>query len=230
MDIKKILLENVDEKYAEFQRKLIPNIDGKKILGVRTPILRKIAKDFSKDESCKIFLNSLPHKTFEENQLHSFILCEMKNFDECIVRVEEFLPYVDNWATCDQLAPKVFRKNKEKLIPYINKWLESEEIYTVRFGIEMAMSHFLDEDFRPEFFDKIIKVKSDDYYVKMMVAWFFATALAKQWDETIKIIESKKLEPWTQNKTVQKAKESHRITKEQENYLIKYKVIKEEAS
>ena len=224
MDIEKILFENADKKYAEFQRKLIPNIKPSKIIGVRTPMLRKIAKEISKSKLCESFLNNLPHKYFEENQLHSFVICEMKDFDECVAEVEKFLPYVDNWATCDQLSPKIFKKHTDKLKIKIYKWIKSDKTYTIRFGIEMAMTYFLGGNFDEDLMNEIAKIGSDEYYVKMMVAWYFATALTKNWDETIKIIETKSLEPWTHNKTIQKARESYRITDKQKTYLKTLKI------
>ena len=219
MDIEKILFENADKKYAEFQHKLIPNIDPKSIIGVRTPILRKLAKEVSKTESCEKFLNDLPHKYFDENQLHIFIVSEMKDFGKCLSETEKFLPYVDNWATCDQLSPKVFTKHHNELLPYIDTWITSDQPYTIRFAVGMLMGHFLDEDFDASHLEKVAKVKSDEYYVKMMAAWYFATAFAKQWDDTIKIVESRKLDAWVHNKTIQKACESYRITVEQKEYL-----------
>lgn len=224
MDARKILFENADEKYAVFQRKLIPNIEPNSIIGVRTPMLRKIAKEFSKTEACEEFLNDLPHKYFDENQLHIFILSEMKDFDECLAKVEKFLPFVDNWATCDQLSPKVFAKHVDELKVKIYEWLESNKTYTVRFGVEMAMTYFLDEQFDEKIMNEIAEIKSDEYYVKMMVAWYFATALAKQWDAAVKIIEARKLNSWTHNKTIQKACESYRITRERKEYLKSLKI------
>lgn len=224
MDIEKILFKNAGEKYAEFQRKLIPNIDPKSIIGVRTPVLRKLAKEISKTDSCKDFLNDLPHKYFDENQLHSFVISQEKDFEECIKLVEEFLPFIDNWATCDQLSPKIFAKHLPEIREKIFQWVESERTYTVRFGVEIAMTYFLGENFNEEIMEKISKIRSEEYYVRMMVAWYFATALSKQWDDVIKIIESKKLDDWTHNKTIQKARESYRITAEQKEYLKNLKV------
>lgn len=208
-----------DDGYREFQAKLIPNIDGDTIIGVRTPDLRTLAKEYSKRDDISIFLNNLPHKYFEENQLHSFILSVMKDMDTCVKLVDEFLPYVDNWATCDQLSPKIFKKNKAALLEYVDKWLKSDQIYVKRFAIGMLMEHFLDEDFNTSYLTKVAKIRSSEYYLNMMIAWYFATALAKQYDSTLPFIEQQKLDKWTHNKTIQKAVESYRITPEQKAYL-----------
>ena len=208
-----------DSSYRDFQSKLMPNIDKETIIGVRTPALRKFAKTFAKSPMAAEFIKQLPHRYYEENNLHGFIIETIKDFDTCAGAIDAFLPYVDNWATCDLMSPKVFAKNKEKLLPKIKEWLSSDKTYTVRFGIEMLMSHFLDEDFNPEYLGLVAKVRSDEYYVNMMVAWYFATALAKQWDVTIPYIEKKRLADWTHNKAIQKAIESYRITDEQKKYL-----------
>ena len=219
MDIQKRLFEVRDEKYREFHKKLIPNVDEKRLIGVRTPQMRQIAKEASKDPEVEAFLVSLPHKYYEENNVHGFIIEKEKDFDKCIEKVEAFLPYVDNWATCDQLRPKVFGKNTSKLLPYIEKWIKSDETYTIRFGIEMLMTFYLDDDFKPEYLELVAPVRSEEYYVNMMIAWFFATALAKQWEATIPYIENHKLADWTHNKTIQKSRESFRVTDEQKEYL-----------
>ena len=208
-----------DEKYRDIQVKTIPNIDSDSIIGVRTPELRSFAKKLIKEDSYKEFLEELPHKYFEENQLHSFIISEIKDYDICISYINKFLPYVNNWATCDQLSPKVFKKNKEKLIKEIKVWIKSKETYTIRFGIGMLMSYFLDEDFNESYLETISKIKSKEYYINMMIAWYYATALAKQYDSTIKYLENNKLDIWVHNKTIQKAIESYRITDNQKEYL-----------
>ncbi len=212
-----------DEKYQALQAKIIPNVDGGRIIGVRTPELRNYAKDLCKDagrrKELDEFLDALPHKYFEENQIHAFVISEEKDFDLCLERVNAFLPFVDNWATCDQMGVKAFRKNHARLLPEIKKWIASGETYTVRFGIKMLMDHFLGEDFDVEYPRLVSQVSSDEYYVKMMVAWYFATALAKKYEETLPFIEKKILEPWTHNKAVQKAVESFRISPEQKAYL-----------
>jgi 3-methyladenine DNA glycosylase AlkD len=213
------LNENQDEKYAQFQRKLLPTVDPAKIIGVRTPVLRKIAKLFKKNEECTVFLRELPHTYFEENLLHGIIISEITDFQSCIQQLEQFLPYVDNWAVCDQTAPKVFKKHKEELLPYIRKWLTSEHVYTVRFAIGMLMQHFLDDDFKQEYLDMVTGIKSDEYYINMEIAWYMATALAKQWETAIPYLETKKMDRWVHNRTIQKAIESLRITDEQKKYL-----------
>lgn len=220
--IRKLLMEYQDVKYKEFQSKLMPGVSPEKVIGVRTPILRKMAKELEKREA-ELFLSELPHQYFEENQLHGFILSEMKSFEECVEKLEIFLPYVDNWATCDQTSPKVFKKHKEALLPYIQKWLESKHTYTVRFGIGMLMQHFLDEDFKPEYLQMVTAIRSEEYYINMEIAWYMATALAKQWDAAIPYIENQVMEPWTHNKTISKAVESYRITDDQKAYLKTWK-------
>lgn len=224
MNIQETLFKNADTKYAEFQHKIVPNIAPETIIGVRTPILRKIAKEIFKAKDHKSFLNNLPHQYFDENQLHIFIVSEIKDFEECLAEVEKFLPFINNWATCDQLSPKIFKKHHDKLMTYIDKWLQSKYPYTIRFAIGMLMEHFLDADFDAKYLEKVANVESDEYYVKMMMAWYFATALTKQWDDTVKIIESKKLDNWVHNKTIQKACESYCITKDQKEYLKTLKI------
>lgn len=206
-----------DKKYQELQYRTIPNIEN--IIGVRTPELRKLAKELVKENDYKSFLEELPHKYFDENQLHAFIISELKDYDECINYVNKFLPYVDNWATCDQMSPKVFKKNLDKLLLEIKKWIKSKETYTIRFGIGILMQYFLDDNFKVEYLETVSKIRSDEYYVNMMIAWYFATSLAKQYNDTIKYIENNKLDIWTHNKTIQKAIESYRITDEQKEYL-----------
>lgn len=213
-----------DEKFKDFQVKLTPTICPERVIGVRTPLLRSYAKKLAKRENIEDYLNDLPHKYFEENNLHGFIVSELKDYDKTVNYVDEILPYVDNWATCDLLSPKVFKKNKDKLKFDIDRWISSSEPFTIRFGIEMAMSHFLDDDFDISFFDKISKLRSDEYYVNMMIAWFFATALAKQWDYAIPYIENNKLDKWCHNKTIQKAIESYRIDDKDKNYLRSLKI------
>lgn len=214
-----MLNENKDEKYAQFQRKLIPGIAPETIIGVRTPILRKLAKQIAKEDWCKTFLEECPHELFEENQLHGFMISDMKNFERCIHELEKFLPYINNWATCDQTSPKIFRKHKDELLPYIRKWLGSEHAYTVRFAIGMLMQHYLDDDFKPEYLAMVAGIRSEEYYVNMEIAWYMATALTKQWDAAILYIETKKMDKWVHNKTIQKAIESYRITDAQKKHL-----------
>jgi len=207
-----------DKKYRDFQVKLIPNIDSNSIIGVRTPDLKKLAKEMVKSGDVS-FLDNLPHKYFDENQLHAFIISELKDYDECINYINKFLPYINNWATCDQMSPKIFKKNHDKLINEIKIWIKSKDTYTIRFGIGMLMQHYLDSDFRQEYLKLVSKIKSNEYYVNMMIAWYFATALAKQYESAIIYLEDNKLDTWVHNKTIQKAIESYRITDTQKEYL-----------
>ncbi|MBP3261580.1 DNA alkylation repair protein [Pseudobutyrivibrio sp.] len=225
-DIREDLFANQDVKYRDFQSKLTPTIEAKTAIGVRTPVLRKLAKAYSKRQDVDEFLADLPHKYFDENQLHAFILSEIKDFDECIGKLERFLPFVDNWATCDQMSPKCFKKNHEKLLPYLNKWIKSDDTYTVRFAIVTFMAHFLDEDFDEGYLKLVSDIKSDEYYINMAIAWYFATALAKQYDKTIPYIENKTLDVWTHNKAIQKSIESYRVTAEHKEYLKSLKIKK----
>lgn len=219
MTIYERLLEHRDEKYSEFQSKLVPNISPETIIGVRTPDMRAVAKAVAGTDEAKAFLSELPHKYYEENLVHFFIIAAIKNFDECVREVERFLPFIDCWPVCDQSSPKVFKKNHEKLLPLIKKWIDSPHVYTARFGMRMLMNEFLDADFKPEYLDWVAEKRGEDYYLKMMVAWYFATALAKQYDATLPVIESHRLEPWTHNKAIQKAIESFRVTDEHKAYL-----------
>ena len=218
-DIRFELSKLQDLKYRDLQLTTIPSVEADRIIGVRTPALRALAKELAKREDIPLFLEELPHKLFEEDQLHAFILSGMKDADECIKLVDKFLPYVDNWATCDQMSPKVFKKNKKLLLDYVNTWIKSDKTYVKRFAIGMLMEHFLDEDFKPSYLAKVSKIRSDEYYVNMMIAWYFATALAKQYDRTLPFIEEQKLDKCTHNKSIQKAVESYRITPEQKEYL-----------
>ncbi|MBR5672723.1 MAG: DNA alkylation repair protein [Spirochaetales bacterium] len=226
MDILKELYALQDTKYRDFQGKLLPTVDPKTIIGVRTPDLRALAKELAKQEDIGTFLEALPHTYFDENQLHAFILSELKDYDRCIQGVNTFLPYIDNWATCDQLSPKVFKKHKPELLAYIKKWLKSDATYTVRFAVGMLMQHYLDNDFKNDYPRLVATIKSDEYYINMMRAWYFATALAKQYDAIIPYIEQKKLDPWTHSKAIQKAVESYRITPEQKEYLKTFRLPK----
>ena len=219
MNIKEELLALQDISYADFQAKLTPNIPRDLFIGVRVPEARKLAKRIIGEPETFKFLRDLPHKYYDENMLHGLLISEMKDYDACIEAVDEFLPYVDNWAVCDIMSLKIFKKNKKALLEKIKEWSKSEEEYTCRFGLEMLMSHFLDDDFKPEYLEIPLSVNNDEYYVKMMIAWFFATALAKQWDATIKHIEDQRLDTWAHNKAIQKARESKRITSKQKEYL-----------
>ncbi len=218
-EIRSELFRLQDPGYRDLQLKIVPTADKESVIGVRTPALRQLAKEYVKRDDVSLFLNDLPHKYFDENQLHAFILSLMKDAEECIKLVDKFLPFVDNWATCDQMSPKVFKKHKDLLLKYVNVWIGSDHTYVKRFAIGMLMEHFLDEDFKTSYLTKVSKIRSDEYYVNMMVAWYFATALAKQYEETLPYIEKQKLDIWTHNKTIQKAVESYRITPEQKEYL-----------
>ena len=223
-EIREKLLALQDKEYRDFQAKLIPTVDPKRIIGTRTPQLRDLAKELVKSYDCSLFLDDLPHKYFDEDQLHAFILSGMKDYDECMDKLEQFLPYVDNWATCDQMSPKIFKKHKAKLLEKVKVWIASDDTYTVRFGIGMLMEHFLDDDFDKAYPKMVAGVKSEEYYINMMVAWYFATALAKQYDAVIPYIEKKKLSSWNHNKAIQKSIESNRVTPEHKEYLRSLKV------
>ena len=216
-----------DKKYAAMQTKILPTIEADKIIGVRTPELRDFARKLRKCGDTTSFLASLPHHYFDENQLHAFIISLEKDFDRCLEEVEVFLPFVDNWATCDQLSPKAFKKEPEKLLPHIYAWIKSDEVYTVRFAIGMLMQYFLDERFHPRYADMVAAVRSDEYYVNMMIAWYFATALAKQYPSILPYLEEGRLAGWTHNKAIQKSLESNRITPEQKACLKALKVRRE---
>ena len=223
-DIQKELFRQQDEKYRKFQSKLIPTIAADTVIGVRTPVLRKFAKQLVKQDEIQNFLQDLPHKYFDENQLHAFIISEIKDYDKCMEELIRFLPFVDNWATCDQMSPKVFKENRRELFAQIKIWLQAKETYIVRFGIGMLMQHYLDEDFEPVYPEIVAGIKSEEYYVNMMIAWYFATALAKQYDAILPYIENHRLDTWTHNKTIQKSVESYRITAEQKEYLKSLKI------
>ena len=216
-EIRNELFKMQDTAYRDFNSKLIPTVDKSLFIGVRTPELRKYAKQLAKREDIEEFLHSLPHKYFDENQLHAFIVSEIKDFKSCVDKVNEFLPYIDNWATCDQLSPKVFKKHHKELIAYIKEWLESDKVYTLRFGIGMLMEHFLDEDF---------DIIYPETVSNMMIAWYFATALAKRYESVLTFIENRSLEIWTHNKAIQKAVESYRISTDRKTYLKELKVKK----
>ena len=207
------------DQYGDFQSRLVPGIPRETILGVRTPELRRIAREIKGTAEADAFLSELPHKYYEENLVHFFLIALIRDFDECAKAVEAFLPYVDCWPVCDQASPKAFAKNHAGLLPLIGKWIASDHVYTVRFGIRMLMNEFLEEDFRPEYLEWVASVRSGDYYVRMMVAWFFATALAKRYDESVAYIEERRLEPQTHRKAIQKAVESFRVPDGHKEYL-----------
>lgn len=218
------LFELQDIKYKEFHSKLMPTVPKECIIGVRTPALRKFAKQFGKTDSAEEFLNHLPHKYYEENNLHGFLIAEMRDYGRCIEELDRFLPFVDNWATCDMMSPKIFKKHLPELADKIKEWLSSEHTYAVRFAIGMLMVFYLDAAFDIKYPEMVSGVQSEEYYVNMMIAWYFATALAKQYEETLPFIESRRLDKWTHNKAIQKAVESRRITEEQKAYLKTLKI------
>lgn len=219
MKIQKELFALQDKEYMKFLSKLTPNVSEDTIIGVRIPEIRKLAKKLVKNNEYEDFLKELPHKYYDENLLHGAIISESKNFEKCIKLLDNFLPFVDNWAVCDTISPKIFKKYKKELIEKIKEWSQSDKTYTCRFGVEMLMTHFLDEDFKKEYLEVVADIHSEEYYVKMVVAWFFATALAKQWDYAVIYLENNRLDVWAHNKTIQKARESLRILEDKKGYL-----------
>ena len=227
MEIQKELFSLQDKKYMKFLSKLTPNVPEDTIIGVRIPEIRKLAKKLVKNNKYEDFLKELPHKYYDENLLHGAIISESKDFKNSIELLDNFLPFIDNWAVCDTISPKIFKKHKKELIEKIKEWFQSDKTYTCRFGVEMLMTHFLDEDFKKEYLEMVANIHSEKYYVKMVVAWFFATALAKQWNYAVIYLENNKLDVWVHNKTIQKARESLRISLEKKEYLKKLKREKE---
>lgn len=209
----------VDPKYKEFHQKLIPSVDSAAILGVRTPELRKFAKEFAQTEEAAVFLRTLPHSCYEENNVHGFLIEGIKDFEETVAALDRFLPYIDNWATCDMISPCAFRNKQDALYPHIRKWIGSDHTYTVRFAIEMLMKYYLEDHFETAHLDLVSSLRSGEYYINMMIAWYFATALAKQYDATLPYLKTPCMEPWTHNKAIQKAIESRRISPEQKALL-----------
>jgi len=220
-NIQEALLSMGEEEYREFSSKLMPTVDKSSVIGIRTPILRKYAKSL---ENYEEFLNELPHRYFEENNLHAFLIERENDFDKCIEKLNSFLPYIDNWATCDSMKPKVLKKEPQKLLKHIKIWINSKDVYAVRYAINLLMSFYLDDNFDECYPLMVAGVKSDEYYINMMRAWYFATALSKRYDETLPFIENKSLDVWTHNKAIQKALESLRISKEQKKYLKTLKI------
>ena len=219
MEIQKELFSLQDKEYMKFLSKLTPNVSEDTIIGVRIPEIRKLAKKLVKNNEYEDFLKELPHKYYDENLLHGAIISENKDFENCIELLNSFLPFVDNWAVCDTISPKIFKKHKKELIEKIKEWSQSDKTYTCRFGVEMLMTHFLDEDFKKEYLEIVANIHSEEYYVKMVIAWFFATALAKQWDYAVIYLENNRLDVWVHNKTIQKARESLRILEDKKGYL-----------
>ena len=224
-ELQKQLFALQDPGYREFHARLIPGIPKEDIIGIRTPVLRRFAGEFARDHSqeAEAFFKELPHRYYEENNLHMLLVTKIKDYPECLRKVEEFLPYINNWATCDLPAPKCFEKHREELLPVIREWVTSTDTYTIRYGIGILMRLYLDDAYRPEYADLVARVRSEEYYVNMMIAWYFATALAKQWDAAVPYIEQHRLSDWVHKKTIQKAVESYRITSEQKEYLKGYR-------
>lgn len=224
--IREDLFAMQDLSYRDFHSRLMPDVDKAAVIGVRVPELRKYVKELAKDPEIQEFLDDLPHQYYEENNVHGFLIQQMKEYEKCMEELEKFLPYINNWATCDMTSPKVFKKHKEELLEAVRRWIASDHVYTVRYGIGMLMQHYLDEDFREEYPQMVSEIQSEEYYVNMMIAWYFATALAKQYETILPYIEKQKLDAWTHNKTIQKACESYRITPEQKAYLRTLKIKK----
>lgn len=224
--IREELFSMQDLSYREFHSRLMPDVEKDTVIGSRVPVLRKYVKELAKDPEIGGFLEDLPHRYYEENNVHGFLIQQMKEYGQCMEELEKFLPYINNWATCDMTSPKVFKKHKEELLEAVRRWIVSDHVYTVRYGIGMLMQYYLDEDFREEYPQMVSEIRSEEYYVNMMIAWYFATALAKQYETILPYIEKQKLDVWTHNKTIQKACESYRITPEQKAYLRTLKVKK----
>ena len=219
MDIKTHLFSMADSEYKVFQSKLIPTVDKSKIIGVRLPVLKSFAKNIANTEEAYNFISTLPHQYYDENNLHAFLIAQTKSFDECIEKIDTLLPFVDNWATCDSLRPKCFKNNTDKLLVHIYRWINSEHTYTVRFGIEMLMLYYIDDNFNERYLQTVAQIKSDEYYINMMICWYFATTLAKQYKSALPYLENNVLPIHLHNKTIQKAVESYRILPEQKTYL-----------
>ena len=223
-ELQKQLFELQDIKYRDFHSKLMPETAKEKIIGIRTPVLRNFAKVFAGTPESEDFLQQLPHQFYEENNLHGFLIERISDFNECISMIDDFLPYVDNWATCDLINPKAFKRDLSALLPKIKEWVSSDHTYTIRFGIGSFMRYYLDEAFSPEYPDIVASIRSNEYYVNMMIAWYFATALAKQYVSIVPYIVNRRLDKWTHNKAISKAAESYRISPEQKEYLKTLKI------
>lgn len=219
--IEKKLFELQDIKYRDFHKRLIPTVDEKSIIGVRTPALRKFAKEFAKNEPAvsKDFLKILPHRYYDENNLHAFLIEQEKNFSDAMTLCESFLPYIDNWATCDTFSPKCFKKHPSEVYAKVKEWIKSDKIYTVRYAVVTLLQNFLDDNFEDEMLSLAASASCDEYYINMAVAWYFSIALIKQYDKALPYIEKKKLPVWVHNKAIQKAVESYRIDGETKAYL-----------
>lgn len=223
-EIQQRLFALQDAGYRDFHAALMPTVDKTLVIGVRMPALRALAKELKGTELAADFMAALPHKYYEENNLHAALIGHIRDFQPCLTALERFLPYVDNWATCDMMNPRALAKDKAALLERIRLWLQSGHTYTVRFGMEMLMNHFLEEDFREEYPALVASVQSEEYYVRMMQAWYFATALAKQYEAAVTYLEQRRLGAWVHNKTIQKARESFRVSQEQKEYLKSLKV------
>ena len=223
-EIQQRLFALQDAGYRDFHAALMPTVDKALVIGVRMPALRALAKELKGTELAADFMAALPHKYYEENNLHAALIGHIRDFQSCLTALERFLPYVDNWATCDMMNPRALAKDKAALLERIRLWLQSGHTYTVRFGMEMLMNHFLEEDFREEYLALVASVRSEEYYVRMMQAWYFATALAKQYEAAVTYLEQRRLGAWVHNKTIQKARESFRVSQEQKEYLKSLKV------
>ena len=224
--VRQDLFEMRDAKYQEFQSSLMPTMDGKKVIGVRIPQIRAYVRELRKRKDWRDYLKILPHEYYEENNVHAFLIASMRDYDECIEALDAFLPYVDNWSTCDAMSPKIFKNHLPELLEPVKRWMASGKTYTVRFGIEMLMKFYLGDAFVPEYLEWVgnLQVNPDDYYLNLIVAWYFSAALAKQWDAAIPWIEQKRLPVWVHNKTIQKSNESYRITAEQKKYIKQFKI------
>ena len=218
-NVQKELFAMQDTGYRDFHMKLMPTVDSERVIGVRTPALRAFAKKYGKTEEAKQFVEVLPHQYYEENNLHGLLLEQGKDYEKCVKDLDCFLPYVDNWATCDLLALHMMKKHRDIFIREVYRWMESDQPYTIRFGISMLMRHYLDDGFKPEYPEKVATIRSEEYYVNMMRAWYFATALAKQYEKILPFLEEQRMDIWTHNKTIQKSIESYRITQEQKDHL-----------
>ena len=222
-DVQKVLFELQDVKYRDFQSELIPGVDKNTVIGVRIPVLRKLANEMWKNGQGREFIKILPHRYYDENNLHAFFIEKITDFDEVVSELDRFLPFVDNWATCDSMNPKVFSKHPALTKKYAVELIASPHTYAVRYGIGLLMRHFLDDNFTSDILEIVSEIRSDEYYINMMIAWFFATALAKQYDSVLPYITAQKLDTWCHNKTIQKAVESYRITDDQKQFLKQYK-------
>lgn len=213
------LFSLADEAYKAFQQKLMPSVDPDTVIGIRTPELRRFAAKFAQTEEAKDFMANLPHTYYEENNLHAFLIEKITDFESAVTELNRFLPYVDNWATCDMMSPKIFSANKEKLLPVIERWISSSHTYMIRYGIVMIMKYFLDGEFSPRHLQKVADISSNEYYIEMAQAWYFAEALVKQYDHALPYLQKEWLSPFVHSKTISKACDSFRISDEKKKFL-----------